>query len=69
MLGWRRVVTAADCRACPDCGAPVCGHCAVHYADCACPGPTQDERYQYHFDALGTMWARPHPHGETDDQE
>jgi hypothetical protein len=39
---WRRVISAADCIDCPACSEPVCPECDAHYADCDCPGPTQD---------------------------
>jgi hypothetical protein len=42
-----RVVFAAECDECPDCGEPVCPVCVEHYADCECPGPTQDDMYEY----------------------
>lgn len=35
---WRRVVFAAECDA-----EGNCPHCNFDYADCPCPGPTQDE--------------------------
>ncbi len=34
---------ADDCIPCPDCGEPYCPECEEHYAECAHPGPTQDE--------------------------
>ena len=43
----RRVVFAGDCRPCPYCDEPVCPICEAHYADCACPGPTQEDLYDY----------------------
>lgn len=39
--GWVPVVFAADCDEDGDC--PVCG---IDYAECPCPGPTQDG-YEY----------------------
>lgn len=47
MSEWKRVVFASDCRACEDCGEPVCPVCEVHYSECECPGPTQDDEYEY----------------------
>ena len=58
MSGWKRVVFAGDCRPCDLCGEPLCEKCAVHYADCACPGPTQDDKYEY-SEIDGLLWARP----------
>jgi len=57
---WRRVVFAADCPPCPDCDEPFCEVCETHYADCECPGPTQDDEYEYKIFA-GVLCARPHP--------
>lgn len=54
---WRKVVMAADCEPCPECGEPVCPVCADHYADCECPGPTQDEVEYEVFD--GVLYAAP----------
>lgn len=50
---WREVVFASDCD--EDGNCPVCG---TDYADCDCPGPTQDEEFDYEeFD--GVLMARP----------
>ena len=40
---WKKVVFASDMEECPDCGEPYCRKCKVHYADCKCLGPTQDD--------------------------
>ena len=53
---WLKVVLAADCVECSDCDEPVCPVCVTHYADCACPGPTQDG-YEYEEREDG-LWAR-----------
>jgi hypothetical protein len=55
---WRRVVFASDCRECDACGEPVCPVCIGHYADCDCPGPMQDDEYEYSTDLKGYMIAR-----------
>jgi len=49
---WQRVIFSSDCDADGDC--PLC---AVDYADCGCPGPTQDDEYEY-WEADGILWAR-----------
>jgi hypothetical protein len=54
---WKKVVFAADCVECPDCGEPFCQVCESHYADCDCPGPTQDDMYEYKF-VDGVMYAK-----------
>jgi len=46
-LGWQLVVYADDCEPCDMCGEPVCPFCEEHYAECDCPGPTQDDEYEY----------------------
>lgn len=43
---WKKVVHADECDTCDMCGEPVCKECKVHYADCECPGPTQDYEYK-----------------------
>jgi hypothetical protein len=47
MNEWQEVVYAHDCEACDMCEEPVCPKCEVHYADCPCPGPHQDDEYEY----------------------
>jgi hypothetical protein len=55
--GWKHVVYAHDCTLCDMCEEPVCPHCEDHYADCACPGPHQDDIYEYK-DMDGVEYAR-----------
>ena len=53
---WKPVVFAADCEGDPESdelSCPVCGGC---YADCPCPGPTQEDDFEYSEDGL---LARP----------
>lgn len=40
---WKRVVFSAECD--EDGMCPVCGD--IDFADCDCPGPTQDDLYDY----------------------
>ena len=47
MSEWKKVLYAHDCTPCDMCEEPVCPTCEVHYADCDCPGPHQDDEYQY----------------------
>lgn len=61
---WQLVIHASDCVACADCGEPVCPVCIedpgvedAHYGMCACPGPTQDDEYEYR-EADGVLEAR-----------
>ena len=42
-----RLVCAADCEPCPDCGEPFCVVCQQHYADCACVGPGNADELGY----------------------
>lgn len=58
---WRKVIPAADCSRCRDCGEPVCPVCDDHYAECECPGPTQDGEMEYMTDSNGVLFARPVP--------
>lgn len=55
----QRVMFADNCRPCEMCGDLVCPKCDVHYAECECPGPTQDDEYMYEFDSDDVMWATP----------
>lgn len=56
---WKRVIYADDCEPCEMCGEPVCDLCDDHYADCECPGPTQDEMIYKEFN--GVMYAQEEP--------
>lgn len=49
---WKLVVFASDCKLCEMCEEPVCYICDEHYADCDCPGPTQDEVVYEEFDKI-----------------
>jgi hypothetical protein len=42
---WRLVVYAGDCDSDGTC--PVC--CDTDFGDCACPGPSQEDRFDYKF--------------------
>ena len=53
---WQRVVFADECLPCLMCVEPVCQECDDHYADCECPGPTQDG-YEYK-EKKGVLYAR-----------
>lgn len=65
---WTPVVCAHDCL-CPVCEAKqgacdheieegiLCPHCRIAYADCPCPGPTQEDIYQYRL-ISGVLMAR-----------
>jgi len=51
--GWMRVVYSADCD--EDGNCPVCG---IDFADCGCPGPTQDGyQYEDREDGLWAFWV------------
>ena len=52
---WRKVVAAADCiDAYGDGEVLLCPRCGTDYAECPCPGPHQDDEYDYewHLDGL-----------------
>ena len=58
-IGWMRVVYSADCD--EDGNCPVCG---IDFADCGCPGPTQDGyQYEDREDGLWAFWV-----GDTEQQ-
>ena len=40
---YRLVVFAHECEPCPYCDDLICPVCDDHYAECACPGPTEDD--------------------------
>jgi len=49
---WVRVIFSADCD--DDGNCPICD---IDYAECPCPGPTQDDEYEY-TEIDGVMFAR-----------
>lgn len=49
---WQKVVFAADCDEDGN-----CPQCEVDYTDCECPGPTQDDLYEYK-EVKGQLLAR-----------
>ena len=55
---WYRVIEAGDCDECEECYEAVCPICEVHYTDCPCPGPHEDEEYSYR-EFEGVLYARP----------
>lgn len=55
MMAWRPVVFSADCDEDDNC--PVCG---TDYTDCPCPGPTQEDDWEYRV-IDGVLMARPKP--------
>jgi len=56
---WRRVSFAADCiGGTDDEPGEQCSICGLTYADdCKCPGPTEEEKYDYR-EFRGVMYAR-----------
>ncbi len=55
--GWVLVKFASDCQSCNMCDEPLCAECGVHYADCSCPGPHQEDEYKYK-EINGILYAR-----------
>ena len=43
----RKVKFAADYPDCEMCGEAFCEDCNTHYWECSCPGPHQDDEYDY----------------------
>ncbi len=57
---WNRVVFASDCLYEEwdiDREMPICKNCKIEYAECSCPGPTQDDIYEYN-EVKGELYAR-----------
>jgi len=57
---WQKVVFAADCEYeewDEDGECPICPVCAEYYSECECPGPTQDDLFEYE-EFQGELWAR-----------
>lgn len=50
--GWIRVIFASECD--EDGNCPVC---EIDYADCPCPGPCQEEEFEYLETEDGVLWA------------
>ena len=44
---WTKVLWAEECEPCPLCEDPLCEECEMHYGECPCPGPGNDELYEY----------------------
>lgn len=52
-IGWQKVQHAADMQACQDCSEAYCIEHDMHYADCNCIGPTEDDvEYKYNHGVL-----------------
>jgi hypothetical protein len=56
---WIKVVFAADCDDPWDTDGEclVCPNCQIEYAECPCPGPHQDEEFEYQ-ERRGVLYAR-----------
>jgi hypothetical protein len=54
---WLRVVFADECKPCDCCEEPICEKCEDHYSDCECPGPMQDDEFDY-IEIDGVLHAR-----------
>ena len=57
---WKQVSFAMDCEGYgPETGemGTDCSICGEEYVECACPGPTQDEIYEYE-ERDGILYAR-----------
>ena len=56
--GWLRVVMAFECTDLYGDGeVMLCPLCGIDYAECPCPGPHQDDRYEY-LEVDGVLLAR-----------
>lgn len=55
---WVRVVYASDCTDADINGEVlICPNCHTDYAECPCPGPHQDDEYDYVYRG-GILYAR-----------
>jgi len=65
---WRRVVFADECEQCDCCDDVICPNCDTHYADCGCPGPTQEgleriEINEIEYARTENFWPQYPAHG------
>jgi DNA (cytosine-5)-methyltransferase 1 len=70
-FNWRRIVFADECEQCEFCDEIICPNCCAHYADCGCPGPTQDGIECLRIDGIDygrseTIWPQYPAHGIKD---
>jgi hypothetical protein len=61
-MTWRPVVFAADCDEDGN-----CPECHEDFADCDCPGPTQEDDFEYD-EREGVLMARRLPTTDQDDE-
>lgn len=55
---WQEVIFAENLPMCVFCEEePHCPEHQTHFADCPCPGPMQDEEYEYE-ERAGVLYAR-----------
>lgn len=56
--GWVMVSFAGECEE-DEFGEPsICSICGDFYDACACPGPTQEDEFDYCEDEYGELWAK-----------
>lgn len=60
---WMRVYFAVECDADGN-----CPKCHIDFADCECPGPTQEDEFEYDV-RDGVLMARRLPTTDTDDND
>lgn len=46
-IGWMCVAYASVCTKCPDCREAFCLECGDHYFEYGCPGPMQEDLFEY----------------------
>lgn len=59
-MTWQRVVFAADCRLedwDEEGEHPICPVCDIGYVDCSCPGPMQEDEFDYKEES-GVLYAK-----------
>ena len=55
---WQKVVFAGELEDCEACEEKWCGQCNEHYFECGCPGPSQEDEYDYEEREDG-LYAKP----------
>lgn len=60
LVGWIKVVFSHECHFedwDTDMECPTCPQCNGNYGECPCPGPHQEDEYEYKF-VDGVMFAK-----------
>jgi hypothetical protein len=55
---WTKVVFGDDLPQCEFCADPYCSLCDGHYSECRCPGPNENDKFDYRI-IDGVYCAKP----------